>query len=286
MTNINCIKSLGINYPYVRRLKPYSVEYYLPGYLITEDFCIGNNDRYQLSIGVDIWLDGWAMRRAMEILFGGDDNFPWKLYPGGGAQFYIDNLILGITPNNRPKCKRCGCELSFKSISTGYGSTNSDNILGDFCSKSCHARWQLENPDLNPTFTINNFNENRNKLKGYSWGRISKIYLSKINKEVEVKSNLEKYSLIWCNNSDEVEYFEYEPENIIIDYELEGEHYKYIPDILIKYKSGLCELVECKYSCNLEYPVVLAKKSAAVNYCKLHNMKYTIWTEFDVEFKD
>lgn len=103
-------------------------------------------------------------------------------------------------------------------------------------------------------------------------------FISKKNgKELHYRSKYEAKAFIFLEVMSSVSKYEVEPFSITYTYQ--GLQRRYIPDILVTYTNGLQELVEVKPASKVGEPVNVAKRIAAEEFCKNHNMKYSIWTQ-------
>jgi hypothetical protein len=98
------------------------------------------------------------------------------------------------------------------------------------------------------------------------------------DKSIRCRSLLEGYLLEQLDNDPEVMSIDYEAVAIPYHYDRDS---TYIPDFLVKYKSGETKLIEVKPIGLIDDPVNLAKFAAAREYCKNKGWSFEVWTEED-----
>ncbi len=111
-------------------------------------------------------------------------------------------------------------------------------------------------------------------VKGY-------FYSFKNNKEIFYGSSYELQSYKILEDSTFVK--SYDRCKFFIPYVFEGNNKRYIPDIVVEYITGIKEIIEIKPSNLLMYKKNPFKFEALKNYCEERKLKYSIWTELELE---
>ena len=112
----------------------------------------------------------------------------------------------------------------------------------------------------------------------YKYG---KFHSKKTNKIVLYRSSYELRVLQILENLDCVSHFEYE--TLSIPYKYKNVFHNYIPDFLVSFIGGIKVLMEVgpsTFKTHRSKPIVEKfKHTAAIEYCKLNNIEFTIVTE-------
>lgn len=110
---------------------------------------------------------------------------------------------------------------------------------------------------------------------------MKKIFSTKLNKTLFIRSSWEEKIVNDLDNDQEIESFIYEP--FSIRYENNKKEIRnYIPDLLITYKNGQQKLVEIKPEYLINTEKNLCKFDAARNYCQEKGLLFEIWTEKEI----
>lgn len=115
----------------------------------------------------------------------------------------------------------------------------------------------------------------------------SGVYNSKKGYYTSVESNItfyyrsswELYLLKYMDSSDEIINIEKSPS---IDYEFRSRHKLYYPDFLITLKSGVRVMIEVKPYHFLHDDKVVAKRLAALQYCRQNSIRYLTLTQYEI----
>lgn len=103
---------------------------------------------------------------------------------------------------------------------------------------------------------------------------------AKNGKSLHYRSSWEHAALKALEQDPSVTSFDVEP--FSIPYLFEGCVKNYIPDILVHKKDQQALLVEIKPKEFLQDPINIAKFSAAVEYCRIHNYRFEIWSNDEI----
>jgi hypothetical protein len=117
----------------------------------------------------------------------------------------------------------------------------------------------------------------------FSQGTCGYFWSEKNQESLRYRSLWEKSAYELLESMDEVA--SYEPEPFSIDYKFEGRTHRYVPDILVQYKSGRVELVEIRPSWRLQQPKERAKFEAARKFCAEWGVPFRVWNDKSTEVK-
>lgn len=106
----------------------------------------------------------------------------------------------------------------------------------------------------------------------------SKLYSSFENKLISLDSNLEREFYYWALKSQFITSLRRNT-SIIIPYTYEGITHRYLPDWIAVFSNKVVALIEVKPKIMLDDPVVISKRDAAIEYCRVRRMQYYIVTE-------
>jgi hypothetical protein len=103
------------------------------------------------------------------------------------------------------------------------------------------------------------------------------FYSTKNGKTLHYRASSEKlaYSILEKMNN----VLKYETEPFYIEYLFNGETKNYIPDILIYYDNNSKELIEVKPKNHMSFPMNVAKRKAASDYCYKNGLLFSTWTD-------
>lgn len=101
-------------------------------------------------------------------------------------------------------------------------------------------------------------------------------FSTKLQKLIYYRSSWELKHFIHLDQDENV--LTFMPEPFFIDYIFDNKR-RYIPDLLVVYKSGEQKIIEIKPSCFLEAKINQAKFAAAKRYCEEKGFIFEIWTE-------
>lgn len=119
--------------------------------------------------------------------------------------------------------------------------------------------------------------KNNGVAHGINGFKVGKFYSQKTQKEIHFESSYEEKAYIVLEKSDAV--IEYDRCNFGIAYYKNGGIHRYIPDIIVTYKTGKKSIIEIKPENLVKDSVNQSKFKAAKEYCKINNLEFLIWTE-------
>jgi len=114
-----------------------------------------------------------------------------------------------------------------------------------------------------------------NGKDNYARGKRGYFYSKKNCKKVYYRSSWELQAYKILELMKEVKNYFIEP--LRIPYLFNGTIHNYLPDILIKYKNGIKELIEIKPKFKLQDKKTIYKLNAGMQYALANNIKFNIW---------
>lgn len=206
---------------------------------------------------------------------------------GYSSQLYYDVVVLNIDDvSDRPKCRNCGKDVKFESLSRGYR---------DFCNLSCTAKWGNKVPskikNVSKALTGKKLSkEHRESLsraaanrviktggRGYYNTKHGKYKPTKSDKELIFDSSWEKEFMILTDKDKFIKNID--RPNFKIPYKSKGIIKNYVPDFIINTINNFRIVIEIKPKRLLYKNNNLEKRLAGKLYCRKNNMKYVILTE-------
>ena len=113
-----------------------------------------------------------------------------------------------------------------------------------------------------------------------SWFKKGTFESKKCKKSMHYRSSWELIALQALERTPSVSSFDVEP--FSIPYLFEGCVKNYIPDILIHKGNQQSLLVEIKPEEFVQDPINIAKFTAAVEYCRIHNYRFEVWSKDEI----
>lgn len=203
------------------------------------------------------------------------------------------------------KCEECNNDFEISYIHRNHR----------FCSKSCSTTWMNKNVMTEESYRKISETQKRQFATGerkhswigrkhteitrekisvsaseriingeknaYVYSKKGKHFSIKLNREIHFRSSYEEIAFKFLDKDNNVLTYLNEP--FFIEYFFENATHRYIPDILITYKTGIQKLIEIKPEWRLIEPKIIAKHNTAKSYCQEKGLIFEVWTEKDIE---
>jgi hypothetical protein len=199
---------------------------------------------------------------------------------------------------NEDKCIHCGASLKFYGLTYRFRSGQCFNCSQSNNASQCNkngknsehrrklnkARWSiLENREkqgqrMTNLWKDSSFRGKQNR-RSRPWSGITGYFKSSKIGYVLYRSSWELAAYELLDRDDLVKKYIAEP--FAIEYTHNDKTANYYPDLLVEYTDGRLELIEIKPKGLIQDPVVRSKFKAACAYCKLHEIRFKVWHEFN-----
>lgn len=125
---------------------------------------------------------------------------------------------------------------------------------------------------------IQNYQHNRDfdgsESEWRRFGIYKTVFSEKCKCEVGFRGSLERKTILFLENDENVKFYSYEPLRITY-----GEGRTYIPDFIVEYIDGKIILIEVKPDIEVELPINKLKFKAAREYCLANSLEFVVVTD-------